>query len=105
MIFDRDTEWEFRLSDDRRTIAFFDPGNSPWFIPEANMRGRFASNIDLVKDVNGRTVDWIRFIPAARAARKVLKIVAEWAAEEPEAAAKLVRQLERKGFTLPEEDE
>lgn len=110
MIIPDRTNWEFRLSDDGRVIAFYDPGNGPWFVPVSNMQGKFYDTVSLefLKDHNGQKIDWVRFLPAPKAAKEVLKIVAEWAeGEDPEndAVARLAYQLGRKGYRLPEGDE
>ncbi|MFF7949122.1 hypothetical protein [Streptomyces griseorubiginosus] len=54
--------WEFRLSPDCRQFAFYDPGNGPWFVPEANMRGRFVDSPDMDR------MEWDRFTPDDRQA-------------------------------------
>jgi hypothetical protein len=110
MIIPSRTGWEFRLSDDGRTMAFYDPGNGPWFVPVANMQGRFYDGVSLesLKDHNGQKIDWVRFLPTDKAAREVLKIVAEWAEGEPadsEAVGRLAFQLGRKGYRIPESGE
>jgi hypothetical protein len=94
MILPRATGWEFRLSDDGYTMAFYDPGNGPWFVPVVNM-----------KDHNGRKIDWVRFLPTDKAAAEVLRVIAEWADGEPadsDAVARLAYQLGRKGYRIPE---
>ncbi len=108
MIIPESTNWEFRLSDDGRMMAFYDPGNGPWFVPVANMQGRFYDTVslDFMKDSDGQKVDWVRFLPSQKAALEVLKIVTKWAEMEPvedEAMARLVYWLGRKGYRLPEE--
>lgn len=107
MIIPGETNWEFRLSDDGRTMAFYDPGNGPWFVPVANMQGRFYDQVSLefLKDHNGEKIDWVRFLPAQRAALEVLKVVTEWADGEPadsDAVGRLAYQLGRKGYRIPE---
>jgi hypothetical protein len=107
MILPRTTGWEFRLSDDGYTMAFYDPGNGPWFVPVANMQGRFYSpgDLDSMKDHNGRKIDWVRFLPTDKAAAEVLRVIAEWADGEPadsDAVARLAYQLGRKGYRMPE---
>jgi hypothetical protein len=110
MIIPSRTRWEFRLSDDGYVMAFWDPGNEPWFVPVANMQGRFYGPVELdtMKDHNGRKIDWVRFLPTDRAAREVLQVVAEWAEGEPadsEAVGRLAFQLGRKGYRIPEPGE
>lgn len=39
---DAERGFEIRVSPDQRDIAIYDPGNSPWFVPVRNMRGRFV---------------------------------------------------------------
>lgn len=107
MIIPDETNWEFRLSEDGYRMAFYDPGNGPWFMPVANMQGRFydAVSLEFLKDHNGEKIDWVRFLPAPKAAREVLKIIAEWADGEPgdsDAVGRLAYQLGRKGYRLPE---
>lgn len=103
--------WEFRLSDDRRTMAFYDPGNGPWFVPVPNMRGKFieTTDIDRVADHNGRRIEWTRFLPKERAAAEVMKIVEEFVVESNDVGGldcnDLVSRLEAAGYTFPEEEE
>ncbi|WP_328962942.1 hypothetical protein [Streptomyces virginiae] len=94
-------QFEFRLSNDGcRRIAFFDPGNSPWFLPEANMRGRFTEHIDETK--------WTRYISQEQAADEVLRIVASWYEDVNDGhgldASDLVTELERAGYPLPDDE-
>lgn len=95
--------WEFRLSHDRRLFAFYDPGNGPWFVPEANMRGRFVDSSDM------NALDWYRYVPAEAAAAEVLRIVSDWCTEANENggvdAGDLAWRLEQAGYPLPSEEQ
>ena len=105
-------DWEFRLSDDRRSFAFYDPGNGPWFIPEANMRGRFVETADMdrVPDVRwGGTVKWMRFLTQEQAAAEIMKIVKETVVEANDIGGvdlnDLVTRLAEAGYEFSEEEE
>jgi len=114
---------EFRVSVDGTLFAFYDPGNGPWFapkppleewtpnpdfegwgVPEPWMKGRFVGS----DKIDGFGFEWIRFLPVHLAAREVLRLVADWAEGEDggdPAVGRLLHQLERKGYKLPEGDD
>lgn len=52
-------EFEFRLSPDRRQFAIWEPGNEPWFAPEAAMQGRWITSADMDR------LRWTRYVPVA----------------------------------------
>ncbi|MFE7273012.1 hypothetical protein [Streptomyces sp. NPDC057623] len=49
--------FEFRLSPDRRQFAIWQPGNEPWFVPEAAMQGRWLKPNDMDR------LGWTRYVP------------------------------------------
>lgn len=114
---------EFRVSTDGTLFAFYDPGNGPWFapkapleewtpdpktegwgIPEPWMQGRFVGS----DKIDGFGFEWVRFLPAHLAAREVLVILKDFIERNPisdEALDRLTRQLDHKGYRLPEGDD
>ncbi|GGQ38379.1 hypothetical protein [Streptomyces mutabilis] len=50
-------QYEFRVSPDRRQFAIWEPGNEPWFAPEAAMQGRWITSADMER------LGWTRYVP------------------------------------------
>jgi hypothetical protein len=53
--------FEFRRSPDGRQFAIWEPGNEPWFVPEAHMPGRWFSSADMDR------LGWTRYLPVGQA--------------------------------------
>ena len=49
--------FEFAVSPDGRQFAIWEPGNEPWFAPEANMHGRWITSADMDR------LGWVRYTP------------------------------------------
>lgn len=94
--------YEFRLSPDRRQFAIWEPGNEPWFAPEANMHGRWITSGDMER------LGWTRCLPIDQAAADVLRIVSDTVIEANDCGGidlnDLVTRLEQAGYQLPDDD-
>ncbi|MBP2583006.1 hypothetical protein J3A78_003484 [Streptomyces sp. PvR006] len=96
--------FEFRLSTDGyRRIAFYDPGNGPWFMPVANMQGQFVDHAS--PELDG----WTRYLPQEQAAAEVLRIVTEYVIESNDVGGldcnDLADRLAAAGYPLPDEED